>query len=109
VILILLMVNGLYWEWWCHRYVTFDDANARRLAQQDPELFFETYGYPLLIDEFQRVPSILLEMKRIVDQKSLSGEDNGGLFCPDLDSLRKRFVCNRPQAVNSNTLLKNIC
>jgi predicted AAA+ superfamily ATPase len=62
------------------RYVTLDDANARRLASKDPALFFETYGYPLLIDEFQRVPSILLEMKRIVDKIALDGEDNNGLF-----------------------------
>ena len=62
------------------RYVTLDDGNARRLASTDPALFFETYGYPLLIDEFQRVPSILLEMKRIVDQKALDGEDNAGMF-----------------------------
>ncbi len=62
------------------KYVTLDDGNARRLAEQDPALFFETYGYPLLIDEFQRVPSILLEMKKIVDQKALNGEDNNGMF-----------------------------
>lgn len=62
------------------RYVTLDDGNARRLAEQDPALFFETYGYPLLIDEFQRVPSILLEMKKIVDQKALNGEDNSGMY-----------------------------
>ena len=62
------------------RYVTLDDGNARRLASNDPALFFETYGYPLLIDEFQRVPSILLEMKKIVDQKMLSGEDCSGMF-----------------------------
>ena len=62
------------------RYVTLDDRNARRLASTDPALFFETYGYPLLIDEFQRVPSILLEMKKIVDQKALNGEDNNGMF-----------------------------
>lgn len=62
------------------RYVTLDDGNARRLASTDPALFFETYGYPLLIDEFQRVPSILLEMKKIVDQKALAGEDNNGMF-----------------------------
>lgn len=62
------------------QYVTLDDINARRLAENDPALFFETYGYPLLIDEFQRVPSILLEMKRIVDQKALSGEDAHGMF-----------------------------
>lgn len=62
------------------KYVTLDDAHARRLAETDVELFFETYGTKLLIDEFQRVPSILLEMKRIVDQKALNGEDNSGMF-----------------------------
>ncbi len=62
------------------KYVTLDDANARRLAMTDVALFFETYGYPLLIDEFQRVPSILLEMKKIIDQKALDGEDNSGMF-----------------------------
>lgn len=62
------------------KYVTLDDANARRLAELDPALFFETYGAPLLIDEFQRVPSLLLEMKRIIDEKALQGKDNSGLF-----------------------------
>ena len=62
------------------RYVTLDDGNARRLASADPALFFETYGTPLLIDEIQRVPSLLLEMKRIVDEKALAGEDNSGMF-----------------------------
>ncbi len=62
------------------KYVTLDDINARRLAEEDPALFFETYGYPLLIDEFQRVPSILLEIKRIVDQKALTEENNNGMF-----------------------------
>lgn len=62
------------------KYVTLDDINARRLAETDAGLFFETYGTKLLIDEFQRVPSILLEIKRIVDEKALSGEDNSGMF-----------------------------
>lgn len=62
------------------RYVTLDDGNARRLASNDPALFFETYGFPLLIDEFQRVPSILLEIKKLVDQRALDGENNSGMF-----------------------------
>lgn len=62
------------------KYVSLDDMNARRLAEIDPELFFETYGLPILIDEFQRVPSILLEIKKIVDEKALNGEENNGLF-----------------------------
>ncbi len=61
-------------------YVTLDDGNARRLAVNDPALFFETYGYPLLIDEFQRAPSLLLEMKKLIDAKALAGEDNSGMF-----------------------------
>lgn len=62
------------------RYVTLDDINARRLAETDPELFFETYGTKLLIDEFQRVPSLLVEIKRIADERALNGEDNCGMF-----------------------------
>ncbi len=62
------------------RYVSLDDMNARRLAETDPELFFETYGLPILIDEFQRVPSILLEIKKIVDEKAINGEESEGLF-----------------------------
>lgn len=55
------------------KYVSFDDAKIRTLAKNDPELFFETYGYKLFIDEFQRVPSILLEIKKIVDERNENG------------------------------------
>lgn len=55
------------------RYVTFDDAKTRSLVGNDPELFFETYGYKLVIDEFQRVPSILLQIKKIVDESNENG------------------------------------
>ena len=61
-------------------YVTLDDMNARRLAETDPGLFFETYMPPVLIDEFQRVPDLLLEIKKITDRLSLKGKDNSGLF-----------------------------
>ena len=61
-------------------YVTLDDVNARRLAETDPGLFFETYMPPVLIDEFQRVPDLLLEIKKITDRLSLEGKDNRGLF-----------------------------
>jgi len=61
------------------RYVSLDDLNARRLADHDPALFFDTYGFPILIDEFQRVPGLLLEIKNIVDKKRLAGEDANGI------------------------------
>ncbi|MBQ8089448.1 MAG: ATP-binding protein [Pyramidobacter sp.] len=60
------------------RYVTLDDVSALRLAQNDPELFFETYQVPLLIDEFQRAPGLLLEIKRRVDEKTFAGEPCAG-------------------------------
>lgn len=62
------------------RYVSFDDRAAKRLAETDPSLFFDTYGYPILIDEFQKVPSILETIKDIVDKLSYEGKDNNGLF-----------------------------
>ena len=62
------------------KYVTLDDRTARRLAQEDPELFFETYGTKLIIDEFQRAPELLIEIKKIVDKKALNSEDNSGMF-----------------------------
>ena len=61
-------------------YVSFDRLEVRRLAENDPALFFETYGHKLLIDEFQRVPSILLAMKDMVDSASDQGEDPYGMF-----------------------------
>lgn len=62
------------------KHVTLDDINARNLAEKDASLFFETYGTKLLIDEFQRIPSSLLEMKRIVDEEALNGVNNSGMF-----------------------------
>ena len=61
-------------------YVTFDNPKAKALAQSDPDLFFETYPYPILIDEFQKVPSLLEKIKEIVDKLALDGKDNNGLF-----------------------------
>lgn len=62
------------------RYVSFDDRQAKRLAETDPTLFFETYGYPILIDEFQKVPTILETIKDISDKLGYEKKDNNGLF-----------------------------
>ena len=61
-------------------YVNFDDARTRELAKNDPDLFFETFGKKLFIDEFQRVPSILLEIKKIVDETNYKGDNSSGMF-----------------------------
>lgn len=49
--------------------VSLDDNDDRYLAEQNPKLFLENYGYPLIIDEIQKVPSLLNEIKKIIDGK----------------------------------------
>ncbi len=62
------------------RYVTLDDVKALNLAVRDSALFFETYGNCLLIDEIQRAPQLLLEIKRIVDEDKLRGRKERASF-----------------------------
>ncbi len=52
-----------------YKTVTLDDKDDRFLAEQNPKLFLENYGYPLIIDEIQKVPSLLNEIKKIIDTK----------------------------------------
>lgn len=62
------------------KYVSFDNPSIKRLAIEDPYLFIETYGLPILIDEFQKAPNILSALKDIVDTKSYNGVDTNGLI-----------------------------
>ena len=48
--------------------VTFDDLQARTLAEKDPKLFLSQYQLPLIIDEVQYAPNIFPEIKLKVDQ-----------------------------------------
>lgn len=50
-------------------YISLDDLNARALALSDPEFFLETYGTPLIIDEFQYAPNLLSYIKIRVDKE----------------------------------------
>ena len=79
-------------------YVTLDDANARRLAETDLQLFFETYGTLLLIDEVQRVPSLLLEIKNLIDEKTRNGQEcnDTAYRCSECETIERIFTifCN---------------
>lgn len=55
--------------------VSLDDFDVLTLAKQDPNLFFQTYKPPLLIDEVQKAPELLVQIKKIVD-----ATDKKGLF-----------------------------
>lgn len=54
-------------------YVTFDEAAARRAATADPVGFMAGLDRPVAIDEVQRVPEVMLEIKRIVDEDQRPG------------------------------------
>lgn len=58
-------------------YVSLDDLATRSLAIEDPEMFLARYKTPLIIDEFQYAPDLLIYIKIIVDkqrQKHLNDE-----------------------------------
>ncbi|MFA7127041.1 MAG: ATP-binding protein [Bacilli bacterium] len=55
-------------------YVTLDDPMVRQLAKNDPSLFLQRYGTPLLIDEIQYAPEILPYIKIHVDESGRKGD-----------------------------------
>lgn len=57
--------------------VTLDDIRLKNLATNNPKLFLENYGWPLIIDEIQKAPELLPEIKIIIDkQKSYWNKNN---------------------------------
>ena len=48
-------------------YITFDDITAYLSAREDPISFVKSLKKPVIIDEVQRVPEILLTIKQDVD------------------------------------------
>ena len=51
----------------------FDDYLTRLQAKEEPKLFFLNNPSPLFIDEVQKEPAILEEIKRIVDESNDRG------------------------------------
>ena len=77
-------------------YVTLDDVNLRRQAQEDPKMFLEEHPWPLLIDEAQYAPELFSYIKIIVDKEQkngmywLTGSQQFHLMKNDSDSLAGR-------------------
>lgn len=44
--------------------ITLDDRSDRDLALTDSHRFLEAYGWPLVIDEIQKAPQLLDEIKK---------------------------------------------
>lgn len=55
-----------------YRKVTLDDSDDRALATNNPKLFLESYGWPLIIDEIQKAPMLLDEIKVVIDSQRLA-------------------------------------
>ena len=53
------------------RKVTLDNIEDRTLASQNPRLFLESNGWPLIIDEIQKAPQLLDEIKQKIDEQRL--------------------------------------
>ena len=70
-----------------YHYSTFDDQDTFSAAKRDPQGFIERLPKPSIIDEVQRVPDILLPIKRDIDLNRLPGryiltESTNSLFNP---------------------------
>lgn len=49
------------------QFVSLDDFEELDLANTNPKAFLESHPWPLIIDEVQKAPGLLSEIKRIVD------------------------------------------
>ncbi len=54
-------------------YVSLDSPRARQMAQEDPELFMQTYPPPVLIDEVQYAPNLFTYIKISIDKDRKPG------------------------------------
>ncbi len=79
------------------RYLTLDDAAVLSACRDDPQGFVDGLDEPVVLDEVQRAPELLLALKRAVDRKRtpgrflLTGSANVLLLPQASDSLAGRM------------------
>ncbi len=56
------------------KYVSLDDLSEREMAINEPKLFLENHGVPLIIDEIQYAPNLLSYIKLAVDNSEKKGQ-----------------------------------
>ncbi|WP_027119832.1 ATP-binding protein [[Mycoplasma] testudinis] len=61
-------------------YVSLDVKENLNLATKDPNLFFETFPCPLIIDEIQKAPSLFSEIAPLVNESRYKKENPNGMF-----------------------------
>lgn len=58
-----------------HRYVSMDNPDLRLMATEEPQLFFENYPPPIIIDEIQYTPQLFSYIKILIDKnRSANGQ-----------------------------------
>jgi predicted AAA+ superfamily ATPase len=55
-------------------YITLDDINMYEMAKNDPKGFIENLPKPIVIDEIQRLPKLMISIKEFVDKDRKNGE-----------------------------------
>lgn len=55
-------------------YIDLDDYSTRNAATKDPVGFIHTLPTPVVIDEIQRTPDLLYEIKRTLDRDMSPGQ-----------------------------------
>lgn len=55
-------------------YVTLDDINMYEMAKNDPKGFIESLDKPVVIDEVQRVPKLMITIKEFIDKDRVNGQ-----------------------------------
>lgn len=55
-------------------YITLDDINMYEMAKNNPKGFIESLSKPVVIDEIQRLPELLISIKEYVDKDRINGE-----------------------------------
>ncbi len=56
-----------------YRYANLERGDLRELAERDPAAFFRAFPPPVVIDEVQRVPTLLSEIQVLVDEDRQPG------------------------------------
>jgi hypothetical protein len=55
-------------------YITLDDINIYEMAKNDSKGFIENLEKPVIIDEAQRLPQLMISIKEHIDKKRINGE-----------------------------------
>jgi predicted AAA+ superfamily ATPase len=55
-------------------YITLDDINIYEMAKNDPKGFIENLQKPVIIDEAQRLPKLMITIKEYIDRDRTNGE-----------------------------------